>query len=674
MKEQLDKYGTPDVLVPIRLDAPKESIEKIRWLHERFGFTRFCPDGLSKGYRAERYPTREEYLEEARAFASVREYAASLGCTCGWFCNLTVKSGPTGLTPILRADGTPHPFATCPLDMRFCDMLAADIAAFAAVARPAFIFLEDDFSISAANGCFCEHHLAAFAKRMGKRYEREELLEIFAKDTPEAHALNRAWQTLKKDTLVSLAKKIRAEMDKVAPEIPIGLMQSGAQDRDGDFTEAVAKTLAGERHTPFVRLYGTFYCGFETKKLPKALYHSLYYTEHLPEDILCYHESDSYPHNRFFSAGKQMTALRGAAYSYGMVGSIHFAQQYFDRPFEEDTYGKCFQKEEMRLRTVAAVAQKCHPYGVRITYDPFYNMLTPENPDPFFAECIGRFGIPFATGEASVAFLDARQAKYEDREALMRYLSGGLFLDGEAAKILCERGFGKYLGVNVGEDVLEGRPSLRYDLGALEVITDAFAIEGEGKEMWAAHAYCPKGNGKWMEITAREPAAQIVTEGVDFRGNALFPTMTYFENELGGRVAVMSLTARDNPSQALYNHRRQRLLQRIICKMSDEYPLVTNAPDIYTIALAPRDKEEDLLGMLTLINLCEDEAERIHVYLPPTLRCAGTLCYIAEDGTLRPLDAERTEDGFRLCTPLAHCEPIYIVLKKIKEHDYENEI
>ena len=664
MKEQLKRYGAPDVLVPIRLDAPRESIEKIRWLHERFGFTRFCPDGLTKGHRAERYPTREEYREEAERFAAVREYAESIGCSCGWFCNLTVKSGPTGLTPILRADGTPHPFASCPLDTRFSSMLAEDIAAFAAVARPSFIFLEDDFSITAANGCFCEYHLAEFARRQGKRYSREELLSAIRQDTAEAHALHRAWQALKKDTLVSLAKAIRAAMDKVAPEIPIGLMQSGAQDRDGDFTAEVARALAGEGHTPFVRLYGTFYCGFETKKLPKVLYHALCYTEQLPEDILRYHESDSYPHNRFYSTGKQMSALRGAAYALGMVGSIHFAQQYFDRPFEEDAYGKAYVKEEARHKTLAAYARECRPIGVTLPYDPYCNSLTPEDPDPYFAEPLGRFGIPVSTRESSVVFLDARQAKYESEQTLLRYLSGGVFLDGEAARVLCARGFGKYLGVRVGDDVLKSRPSLRYDLGALEVIRDGYLAAGEGKEMWCAHAYCPKGNGAWMEIEITDPRTETVTDGVNFRGEVLFPTATYFENALGGRVAVMSLTVRENPSQALYNHRRQRLIGRLLRRMADEFPTVTNAPDVYLIAAVPKKEDTPLLGMLTLINLCEDEAEGLHIHLPPLLRSAGRLSYIAEDGETRPLQATRDADGFTLTEPLSPLASLYVIIEK----------
>ena len=67
---------------------------------------------------------------------------------------------------------------------------------------------------------------------------------------------------------------------------------------------------------------------------------------------------------------------------------------------------------------------------------------------------------------------------------------------------------------------------------------DAYLEKGEGKEMWCAHAYCPHGNGKWMEITVQDPKTEIVSEGIDFRKKPITPTMTYFENALGGKVLV----------------------------------------------------------------------------------------------------------------------------------------
>ena len=125
----------------------------------------------------------------------------------------------------------------------------------------------------------------------------------------------------------------------------------------------------------------------------------------------------------------------------------------------------------------------------------------------------------------------------------------------------------------------------------------------------------------------------------------------------------MSLTVKDNPSQALYNYRRQGLLQRLIVRMADEYPLVQGAPDLYAIALAPKAADSDLCGMLTLINLSEDDAEDVRIYLPPHLRCAKEVLTVERDGSLAPLAHERDADGLRLCTALPGCTPTYIVLK-----------
>ena len=157
--------------------------------------------------------------------------------------------------------------------------------------------------------------------------------------------------------------------------------------------------------------------------------------------------------------------------------------------------------------------------------------------------------------------------------------------------------------------------------------------------------------------------AIIVTEGVDFRGELITPTMTYFENELGGKVAVMSLTMKNNQSQAVFNYRRQKLLQRVILRMSDEYPLVKNAPDVYNIFLKPRE-ESEMLALLNLINLSVDDAENVAIYLPPALRSATSFAEIGESGEIRPLDVLKTEDGIILPFPLRYSVPTYIIISK----------
>ena len=202
------KTKNPDVIVPILLDSFEECKKKVLWLNEKFGFTKFCPDGLTKGHRSVGYPSRADYEKEAKKYAELRAWMKSRGFSCGWFCNLSIKSGRGDFTPIIKANGTEHPFANCPLDEGFSKRLSSDIAGFAAIARPDFIFLEDDFSIGAANGCFCEHHLAAFAKKTGKRYEREELVGILSDTSEKSLEIIRAYRELVKESLVGMAKQI----------------------------------------------------------------------------------------------------------------------------------------------------------------------------------------------------------------------------------------------------------------------------------------------------------------------------------------------------------------------------------------------------------------------------------------------------------------------------------
>ena len=182
--------------------------------------------------------------------------------------------------------------------------------------------------------------------------------------------------------------------------------------------------------------------------------------------------------------------------------------------------------------------------------------------------------------------------------------------------------------------------------------------------MWCAHAYSAGApHGKWLRLNNISNDATIITEGRDFRNGLITPTMTYFENELGGKVAVMSLTVKDNQSQALFNHRRQRLLQRVVERMADEYPFVKNAPEVYNIFLTPREPG-DMLALLNLINLSEDDAENVAIYLPPALRSASSFSEIGENGEIRPLSVLRTEDGIILPFPLRHASPTYIIINK----------
>ena len=92
-------------------------------------------------------------------------------------------------------------------------------------AKPDFIITEDDFSIAAAQGCYCKYHLKAFEKLSGKYYSREELAHIFASDSPKDIEIAKLWRENLKNSLVNFAKErnlevIRDEYDNIIIKKP----------------------------------------------------------------------------------------------------------------------------------------------------------------------------------------------------------------------------------------------------------------------------------------------------------------------------------------------------------------------------------------------------------------------------------------------------------------------
>lgn len=658
-----------NVIIPISIDLdwmPKESIIKdILEQHQNYGFTHFalaCPSG---GWRSVGYPPREFYKESAELFAQIHDAVKPYGIVLGWWNTLTIKSGQSeDFSGIIKADGQKHPFSNCPLDENYKRRFSQDIAYFAEIAQPAFIILEDDYSIKASFGCYCENHLREFAKRQGKYYSREELVALESQKTPEALTALRAWRELLKDSLVGLASSIRAELDKCTPHIPAGIMQSGAADLDGNNTEAVARALAGKNHTPFCRFFGAFYHSYSSKDIPYLLFHSLYNKQHISGDFTFYHETDTYPHTKFFTAAAHIRSIMATVYSYGFDGSTFQTQQLLDCPNEEGIYGRLFNAERARYNAVYRVAKDCSLKGAQLAYDPFFNNLPGDasEADPLWLKCLIRFGIPYISTESTVAFWDLRQAKYADHDRIIQALSKTLFVDGEAAKVLCERGYSEYLGVQIGNCVTD-HSNLAYDLAAREVICDKFAHEGKGRNMPSAHMYNPLGNGRMLSITPTDEKCEVVTEYYDYKRQFISTSMTRFENSLGGKVVVMGLTLDGNKSHALYNYRRKRLLAEMLVWADCDFAFVKEAPEVFLIEnRAKNANESGFKGMFTLINYCEDELNEISMYLPKELRYPSSVSVLAENGEWQNIDYSLSDDGILLKEKFSHLLPVYILI------------
>lgn len=652
-----------EIIVPVSMEIDDPTIDEIvdciLEQKEKYSLKRFMLVGPSGGWRSVGYPDKCHYEKMANKFLKVKERLTNEDVLLGWWEQTTLKAGRRDdFQPIVKNNGLEHPFSNCPLCENFSDAFAKNVALFAKIAKPEFIMFEDDYSINAAAGglgCFCPLHLKEFEKREGKRYEREELVKIFAQRDNESIELFRRYRELTRDSMVQLSKRIREELDKESPEIPIGLCQPGSSDLDGDSTVAVCKALAGKNHKPFCRFHGAYYNGGPTRGIPEKLYSATYSIQHIKEDFGFYHESDTFPHTRFFTSVKSMKAFIGTAYSQGFKGSLFQTQQILDDPTEEKVYGHMLNKERARLEELIRTANGLEGVGVELPFDPFFSTIDGLNA-PYWTRTLCAFGIPFVTTEQKTAFIDERQAKYCTDEQIKRYLSQNLFLDGDGAKALCERGYAKYIGVEVGQNVASN--TLGYDLGARERIIPPFDIYSKGKNMPIAHMFANGGNGILRELKLINDKVEVISEAYTFQREFITTAMTRFENQLGGKVVVMGMTLKKNASQSLYNYRRMKLFSQMLLWCDAKVPFIKDQPDLYLV-VNKNNKNNDFSHLTTIINLGEDNVNSTQLYLPKEMR-NKKLTYLDIDGKWKPLAHSITEDGIVLEKMLESCEPLYI--------------
>ena len=650
------------IYTPVTLYAEDEkrqaTVDEILARHRDYGLDRFLLSCPSKGWRAAHFPDTAHYEALARQFAAVRDAVEPQGIVCGWWMTVTVKSGRSPeFQAIIRQDGSEAPFSSCPLDPAFREALSSSAALFAGIAKPDFIFTEDDFSVcaSSAGGCFCPLHLREFAARAGREYSREELVSKLAEKTPEADGLRRIWRGLTRDSLVGLAEAIRERLDEVTPDIPVGFMEPGSSSADGDITEAVSRALAGPNNIPVCRVFGNEYNGIISEYIPLTLYHPMWQRERIKEPFRFIHESDTYPHTRFYSSAAQMKAMMGCVYSFGYEGSVFQTQQFNDDPSEENGFAAMLSSERARFAAVSREARRCRLIGVSLPADA----ETDGGGASDWLPTLSRFGIPFTTRRSHVSFWDARRAASMPDDEVKDQLSKGLFLDAEAAAILETRGYGRYLGVSVGDPVITGM--LRYDLEIREHIKDGFAPDSAGRDMPGANCYAARrGNGVLRRLTPTDPKCEAVTETYDFTGRMLTVSMTRFVNELGGRVVVCGTTVRGNESQSLWNYRRMKLLQSLVVWLGGDVPMSRRSPKIWTIANEPVSNDAGYIGMITLLNFSEDPAGDVSLYLPESWRDLTAIRRLGRGGRWEKVRFSPDGEGVTIDERLAPLDPMYL--------------
>jgi len=632
-----------DPMVPINPDMAdaKTLASDLRSARERWGLRRFVLTGPHAVNTQFNRTGVEEYRRLGERIAEIRGHLSGTDIEIGWWLAPTLRQGrDVPGQHIVDCEGHASD-AVCPLDPDFVKRMTDGIAATCSAGRPFIVFFEDDYELmwhrgmNGLGGCFCARHLAAFAERYGKRHSAAEIASAFRNRTAENEPMRRAFAETQKASLVQFARAIRSAIDGVDPTIRTCLCQSYRVDFDGDTTEAIARALAGGTR-PAVRIYGAKYNNENNAvKLPQTLAHTAWSGATLPKDIELIHESDPYPHNRFFSAASFLGSEIACAFMCGVSDSYLYCSQYLDDPFEDGGYADWFNRNRRRLEVVRDFRMKARPVGVRVSFAPKEHYLVRE-PVPgkkidFLTDgtyFLGKLGFPYAAVGGDATMLSAQSIEQMSDDEVRRELSGGVLLDGAAALALSQRGFNDLMGV--APTSVERLPVTK------ERILPAAGCLRRGKcvNCWLLD---PVGGVEASVLLklAPLPGAETWAEYVGPGGEAVAPSITYFKNALGGRVAVLSQGLSGNRSSGIYSPRKQELFANLFGRLS-EGRLDVCAPETpCTWILACASEEDDAL--LVMVNNLAGETRGDVALRLSDKWCGADIARLGMDGTWQPL-------------------------------------
>ena len=459
------------------------------------------------------------------------------------------------------------------------------------------LWIEDDFRYHGHRpmtwgGGFEPSMIAKFQKKVGQPVTREQIVQTILQPG-EPHPWRALWLETWREAQVEVAAELAEAVGKSAPgESRLGLMSGGPADHsaEGRDWRGLFDTLRVDgrvAHRPHFR-------GWQTpgRDLAYSIEMLDLQRELRPADCEVAPEVENYPMTRWGHSDSKTFVEMLIATVYGsdamLLDIFPFAANPADR---EPEVGQMLDQCRPALAWAAQRFDRRFPScGVGMPYRPDAaerihttagQSMNELDVSPYQAsELLIHCGVPATFRAQPVQALFGPLAWVFDDEQIRSMLAGGLLLDGAAAEILCRRGFGEDLGVDVPQIVQ--RESHLYSL----------------EEVMARIPGAPVGHFLNTYRTPRlavvqprkgaESWTQVITAEREYVGGG----MVAFENRRGGRVVTYAVV---NPVAPLpMNYQRQALWHHAVRWAAGgkfTSPLVTGGAHLAPIHLLGDDRE-----------------------------------------------------------------------------------
>lgn len=357
-------------------------------------------------------------------------------------------------------DGCPEGVNTensyCPLDKDFLGHFA-DVFRTLAKERPKAIMMDDDFRLILRNGrgCACPLHMAEFNRRTGLNMTREELWKHVSTH-PVGDPLTNTFFATQRDSMVEAVKVFRAAIDEIDPSIQGINCTSGFICESVDYTN---KVFAGKGNPTMVRVPNGCYAPYSVRGFSSGIINAAICRARLKKrgiDVIL-SETDTIPFNRYAKSARYLHAHYAASILEGLKGAKHWLTRISAfEPESGKAYRDILAEHNGMYEALARISDDIKWVGLSATFVEQNSIdvcgpLWEYHSHNIIQMNLERMGLPFYLSEEGekANFIEGKVAEALTNEEIEKLFKTSVFVDGEAAKILCSRGFGKLLGVEV---------------------------------------------------------------------------------------------------------------------------------------------------------------------------------------------------------------------------------
>lgn len=519
-----------------------------------------------------------------------------------------------------------------------------------AEASPDFIWIDDDVRLAGhlpiTHTCFCQPCVQRFSKKVRRNLTRDSLVIAFSSGSLEERLLlRRQWLQHNRETIDDLFGVIEQTVHRVHPKMPLGFMTGDRFYEGYDFANW-AKTLAGTQVSVVRwRPGGGFYSDESLSGLVEKAHDIGRQVSQLPAQVkVIQSEIENFPYD-LLRKSAETTVIEAAAHmAAGTTGTAFNVLSQRDNPVDEyEPMLHRIQRAKSFYRTLQAELGRTPVTGMWPAWSR--DTFSANNIDGQWLErgdavgtlrksyVLGEIGIPLCYSQASAVatILAGPSVLAFKAQELKQIFAGGVLMDVSAWHALDRLSLASWTGVQPGQ---------RYERDAIEVLAKHSINERFGG--WSRDC---RQSFPWREdaysLDPQSAGVGVLAQLTDYSGRDLGPSMTAFENELGGRVVVMGYF----PWTQMHSLAKATQIKAVSQWLSrDRLPVFVES--FANVQIWARETGPGRMACV-LLNASLDPLEKLTLHFRETFKEFDWLTIDGELSRLQPAIAANTRGFFR---------------------------